>query len=94
MKIQKHIAKKFNSNLPNKLGLSAGVKRVVLMFRINTKGVIDSINVKAPHPKLKEEFTRIIKKLPKFKPGEQKGKPVSVKYTIPIKINVEDVSKK
>jgi protein TonB len=38
---------------------------------------------------LQKEATRIIKKLPKMKPGKQRGKAVGVKYTLPMRIDVE-----
>ncbi|MDA8762380.1 energy transducer TonB [Flavobacteriaceae bacterium] len=43
----------------------------------------------APHPKLQKEAIRIIKLLPKMKPGRQRGKAVGVKYTLPMRIEVE-----
>jgi protein TonB len=91
--IQMHIAKNFDSNLPNSLGLIAGKKRITMMFRINKNGVVDNVRVKAPHPKLQKECERILKLLPKFYPGEQKGKPVGVKYTLPMRIDVQGQDK-
>ncbi|MDT7832688.1 energy transducer TonB [Flavobacteriaceae bacterium S356] len=88
-KMQRHFAKKFDAELPNELGLSAGKKNVIMLFVINKEGVITDIKVKAPHPRLRKEAIRIVKKLPKMKPGMQRGTPVGVKYTLPMKVIVE-----
>lgn len=87
--MQKHFIKKFDSDLPNELGLPPGKKRVIMLFKIGRTGTIIDIKVKAPHPKLEREATRIIKLLPVMTPGKQKGKPVGVKYTLPMRIDVE-----
>lgn len=88
-KMQKHFVKKFNAQLPNELGLSSGKKNVIMLFMIDKTGNIMDIQVKAPHPRLEKEAIRIIKKLPKMKPGLQRGRPVGVKYTLPMKVIVE-----
>ena len=87
-KIQKHFATNFNSNLPKKLKLSPGKKRLIMLFKVDKEGNIVDVRAKAPHPGLKEELVRIVKMLPKMLPGEQNGKPVGVKYTMPMRIDV------
>ncbi|CAI8431829.1 MAG: Uncharacterised protein [Flavobacterium sp. SCGC AAA160-P02] len=88
-KMQKHFQKKFDSDLPNDLGLTPGKKRIIMLFKIDKLGDIVGIRAKAPHPRLQKEAIRIIKLLPKMKPGRQRGKPVGVKYTLPMRIDVE-----
>lgn len=88
-KMQKHFAKKFDSDLPNELGLSPGKKRLIMLFKIDKTGNIVDIRAKAPHPRLQKEAVRIIKLLPKMTPGKQRGKAVGVKYTLPMRIDVE-----
>ncbi|MFY0629113.1 MAG: energy transducer TonB [Flavobacteriaceae bacterium] len=88
-KMQKHFAKKFDADLPNELGLSPGKKRLIMLFKIDKSGNIVDIRAKAPHPRLQKEAVRIIKLLPKMKPGRQRGKTVGVKYTLPMRIDVE-----
>lgn len=88
-KMQKHFIRKFDSDLPNELGLSPGKKRVIMLFKIDKSGSIIDVRVKAPHPKLEKEASRIINLLPQMIPGKQKGKPVGVKYTLPMRIDVE-----
>ena len=88
-KMQKHFQRKFNADLPNDLGMSPGKKRIIMLFKINKVGDIVDIRAKAPHPRLQKEAIRIIKLLPKMKPGRQRGKAVGVKYTLPMRIEVE-----
>ena len=89
-KIQKHVGKKFNVDLAQDLGLSAGKKRISVQFKIDKNGNISDVKARAPHPRLKKEAIRIVKLLPKMKPGKQRNKPVGVRYNLPITFNVED----
>ena len=88
-KLRKHVAKNFDTELANELGLDSGKKKIYVQFKIDKDGTITSINARAPHPKLKAEAIRIVKKLPRMKPGRQRGKPVRVGYTLPITFSVE-----
>ncbi len=85
---QRHFTNRFNPNLASSLGLSEGIKKLYVVFRINNKGVVENINVRAPHPLLKKEVIKIMSKLPQMKPGRQRGLPVSVSYSIPISFKV------
>ncbi|MFD2567194.1 energy transducer TonB [Pseudotenacibaculum haliotis] len=87
--MQKHFGKKFDSDLPNELGLAPGKKRIIMLFKIDKNGNIVDIRAKAPHPRLQKEAVRIIKLLPKMIPGKQRGKAVGVKYTLPMRVDVE-----
>lgn len=88
-KVQKHFSRKFDADLPNELGLSAGRKRVFIGFKIDKNGYIVNVKARAPHPKIKSEVVKVMKQLPKMKPGRQRGKPVGVKYSIPFTLIVE-----
>ena len=87
-KVAKFINKKFNTDLAGDLGLS-GRQRIIVQFKINKEGNITSVRARAPHPKIKSEVVSVMKKLPKMKPGRQRGKPVGVKYSIPFTLIVE-----
>jgi protein TonB len=89
-KMTKHILKKFNIKVAQRLDLSPGRKRISVQFKINKSGIVEDIRVRAPHPKLEKEAIRVIKLLPQMIPGKQKGKPVNVRYNLPITFNVED----
>lgn len=87
--ITKHVNKKFNSELASDLGLSPGVKRIFVMFKIDKNGDITDVQARAPHVRLQEEAIRVVKLLPKMTPGKQRGRPVGVKYSLPIAFKVE-----
>ncbi|KOY52034.1 energy transducer TonB [Polaribacter dokdonensis] len=87
--VQKHFSRKFDAELPNELGLSPGKKRVFIGFKIDKQGNIVNIQARGPHPKIESEVISVMNKLPKMKPGRQRGKPVGVKYSIPFSLIVE-----
>jgi TonB family protein len=59
--------------------------RVILRFCVTKDGSVDKITVlKSVDPELDAESVRVAGTLPKFKPGKQGGKVVSVWYMIPI----------
>lgn len=59
--------------------------RVVIQFVVDNKGYVGNIEVmKAIGGGCEEEAIRVVANMPKWKPGKQNGKPVSVKYTLPI----------
>ncbi len=88
-KISKFINKKFNTDLAGDLGLS-GMQRIIVAFKIDKNGNIISVRARAPHPKLAQEAERVVKLLPKMKPGKQRGKAVIVPYSLPIRFQVLD----
>lgn len=88
--IQKHIQRNFNFELVNRLGLSTGRKRIHIQFKINEEGFVEQVKARAPHLLLKNETIRVVKLLPQITPGKQRGKPVAVRYAIPLKIVVDD----
>ncbi|MFY9241397.1 MAG: hypothetical protein WAO74_00065 [Polaribacter sp.] len=87
--VQKHFSKKFNSRLPNNLGLSQGRIRVFIGFKIDKTGKIVNIIVKAPHPAIKKEVVRVMSKLPLVEPGNDSGNNVTFRYSIPFTMIVE-----
>ena len=86
--ISKHVAKKFNTNLADSLGL-VGRQRINVMFKINKEGHVIDVRSRAAHPKLEEEAIRVISELPQFIPGKQKGHLVTVPYSLPIIFQVK-----
>ena len=88
-KITKHVNRKFNSDLAADLGLSPGVKRIFVMFKIDKTGNIVDVMARAPHKRLQQEAIRVVNLLPKMTPGKQRGRPVGVKYSLPIAFKVE-----
>jgi len=63
---------------------------VYLSFIINTDGSIDSIKVlQGVHWSLDEEAMRVVRDMPKWDPGKQRGKPVKVQITMPFRFRME-----
>ena len=88
-KITKFVQKNFNTGLAGDLGLS-GRQRINVIFKIDKNGNVTGVRSRAPHPRLEQEAARVINKLPKMKPGKQRGKPVIVPYSLPIIFQVQD----
>lgn len=64
--------------------------RVIVKFCVTSKGGVDKVEIlKGVDPELDAEVERVVKTLPKFKPGKQGGKPVPVWYTIPINFQLK-----
>ncbi|MDR1814087.1 MAG: energy transducer TonB [Tannerella sp.] len=64
--------------------------RVSCNFVVNTDGSVSDVQVtKAFDPNLDREAIRVLKMLPKFKPGQQRGKPVRVKYSVPVRFKLQ-----
>ena len=59
--------------------------RVILQFVVNADSTITDVNVVKPvNPSLDQEAVRVVKAMPKWKPGEQRGEPVRVRFTLPV----------
>ena len=92
-KVQIHFVKNFNSELPKTLNLSPGRKRIFIGFKIDKEGNVVDVKARAPHPDIKEEVIRVMNTLPKMIPGENNGKKVDVKYSIPFTIFIGEKDK-
>ena len=61
--------------------------RVVLSFIVETDGTLSNFQVvKKLKAEIDEEFIRVVKAMPKWIPGKQKGQAVRVKYKMPLTI--------
>ena len=59
--------------------------RVLVTFIVNKDGaIVEPEVVKSVNPSLDKEALRVISTMPNWKPGSQRGKPVRVKYTVPV----------
>lgn len=65
--------------------------QVVCQFTVNKDGSIVDINVvrSSGEPSLDKEAVRVIQSMPKWKPGQQGGKAVRVKYTLPVRFRLQ-----
>ncbi len=64
--------------------------RVFVSFVVNTDGSIQDVSVlKGLGFGTDEEAQRVVKSMPKWRPGKQSGRPVRVKYNLPINFTLE-----
>ena len=84
MEIIKYVSQ--NTKYPP-IAKDAGIQGTVFVyFVVDKKGKVTDAKVLRPvDPRLDKEALRVFESLPSFEPGEQRGKAVSVQYTIPVK---------
>lgn len=68
------------------LAMENGIQgKVFVQFVIEKDGSITDVKVsRGVDASLDKEAVRVVKAMPKWKPGKQRGKPVRVSYTLPI----------
>ena len=66
-------------------------RRVICQFVVNRDGsFVDVEVVRSVDASLDKEAIRVIKSMPKWSPGQQRGKPVRVKYTLPVNFKLQN----
>jgi protein TonB len=72
------------------IALENGIQgRVSCNFVVEPDGSVSNVEVmRGVDPNLDKEAIRVLKLLPKFKPGMQRGKPVRVKYSVPVRFRL------
>jgi len=70
---------------------TAGIQgRVFITFVVNTDGSISDARVlRGIGGGCDEEALRVVKSMPNWIPGKQRGKPVRVQYNLPIKFSLK-----
>jgi protein TonB len=64
--------------------------KVIVQFVVNKDGsVVDPVVVRSVDPYLDKEALRVISQMPKWKPGNQRGKPVRVRFTVPVSFRLQ-----
>lgn len=64
--------------------------KVIVTFVVEKDGSITNVKVKsAVHPALDAEAVRVVKSMPKWKPGTENGKAVRVNYVLPITFKLD-----
>ena len=81
-KMNKHVMENFKYP---EIALEMGVHgRVFILFNINSDGQVTNIKTRGPDKVLEKEAARIISLVPNMIPGKQRGRNVSVPYSLPI----------
>ncbi|WP_166960232.1 energy transducer TonB [Yeosuana marina] len=86
--IDAFIQRNFNPKIITNLGLR-GRQRINVIFKINIEGEVVAIRTRSSHPDLEREASRVLSLLPKMQPGKQRGKAVTVPYSLPIIFEVD-----
>ena len=74
---------KKNTRYPNPDACIQG--RVVVVFVVDEKGNLSDVKVaRSVEPSLDVEAVRVVKSMPRWNPGIEKGKAVKVRYTLPV----------
>ena len=64
--------------------------RVFISFVVETDGSVSNVNVmRSLGGGCDEEAVRVVKSMPKWKPGKQRGKPVRVSYILPVNFKLQ-----
>lgn len=81
-KMIEHVTKNFKyPESALELGING---RVFVLFQVDSKGHVTNIKTRGPDKILEREAERIISLVPQMIPGQQRGKNVSVPYSLPI----------
>ena len=65
--------------------------RVITNFVVERDGSITDVQVvRGQDPSLDKEAVRVIKTMPKWKPGQQRGKAVRVRFTLPVVFRLQN----
>jgi len=64
--------------------------RVTVSFVINQDGsIVDVEVIRSVDPSLDREAMRVVSTMPKWKPGKQRGKPVRVRFNVPVTFRLQ-----
>ena len=80
---------------PNEALKDAIEGRVIANFIVNGDGSISDITiVRSLHPLLDAEEVRVINAMPKWSPATQRGKPVGIRFTLPVSFSLNKLERK
>ncbi|MEM6718443.1 MAG: energy transducer TonB [Bacteroidota bacterium] len=86
--ISKYVGENFDTDSFSKLNLE-GIQQIYVIFMVEKDGSVSIKKSRASHPALAAEAERVVKMLPKMKPGEIENTPVGIQYTLPIAFKVD-----
>ncbi|HCS22044.1 MAG TPA: energy transducer TonB [Bacteroidetes bacterium] len=79
-----------NIKYPWKARMNEIQGRVMVQFVVDKTGAIRDVKVvNKVHPSLAKAAIKVVKKMPKWTPGSQDGKPVNVRFVMPITFKLE-----
>lgn len=94
---QEKMAEFIGNNLvyPKKAKRDNITGRVVVQFIVSETGQVEDVKVvKGVHPLLDSAAVQVVRSMPLWKPGKQRGKNVRVRYVLPIRFTLGEEPKK
>ena len=86
---ESNITNFIQSNLKFPIGMGCFQGTIFISFVIDKEGYFNDIKVlKGYNKAIDTAAVEVVSKLPKFRPGIQRDRPIAVKYTIPIRFKV------
>ena len=75
---------------PYEAQMNDEIGEVLIGFSVGIDGTIGGVRVlRSVSESLDKEAVRVVKSMPKWKPGKQQGKTVRVKYTLPVMFRLQ-----
>lgn len=92
--ITAHVSANFDASLlknidntdSGKEGSENLIEKIYVRFTIDKEGNVTDMQAKTKHKELEKEAIRVVSGLPRFIPGQENGKNVAVKFTLPISL--------
>ena len=79
-----------NLKFPKRLNTATLSGTIVVQFVISKEGTIKNIKlIRSLSPELDKEIIRVVRSMPKWIPGKQRGKAVDVLFNLPVKIHLK-----
>jgi protein TonB len=88
-KVKAFVNKNFDKEIASDMGISGRIK-IMTQFTIDKTGKVTNIRARSKYKELTKEAKRVIRKLPRVKPGQQRNRNVKVTYTLPIIFQIEE----
>jgi len=88
IKMYKHVQNRFNTDIGQDLGLSAGLYKVRVFFVVDKNGEATVTKVRTNDKKLENEAIRVVQTLPMMIPGTSDGIKIATPYSVPINFMV------
>lgn len=83
IEFRKYIA--YNLLYPDSAAIKGISGTVIVQFEVDPEGLVRNVKIlKGADPFLDQEAVRVVRSSPRWTPGRQRGKPVSVLFTFPI----------
>ncbi len=83
------VKENFNIDVVDSENSKEGTVRILLIFTINKRGIIDRIDASAKYPELEKEAQRCLRLAKKMvRPAIRDGKPVNLSLTIPLLVSI------